>query len=249
MNSNNDNNPKSVWDLEFEGLLRHDGCVDLPISIHQWENNVLALDVNTKQVILKPTLQKIWDSLRGNLTTRLKAWIRMHKILPTPTVVIEETKKMNCVKNYKFLLQTSPFIIKKIANKINNTLDKEEPLCSQRMEYYHFTHRQDVLQCLQQNYKETMHKQTSENMQRSTNYNRTATQNNPMIANSEIGCISGIGSIAVGDNNSNISNHLTVNISHFGHTISLLNEPVGSFSLSPDAESSKTTGTKRCRNH
>ena len=237
MNSNNDNNPKSVWDLEFEGLLRHDGCVDVPISIHEWKNNVIALDVNTKQVILKPTLQKIWDSLRGNLTTRLKAWIRMHKILPTPTVVIEETKKMNCVKNYEFLLQTSPFIIKKIANKINNTLDKEEPLCSQRMEYYHFTHRQDVLQYLQQNYKETMHKQTSENMQRSTNYNRTATPNNPMVA---------LAGIAV-ENNGN-HNNISVNISHFGHTISLLNEPVGSFSLSPDAESSKTTGTKRCRN-
>ena len=247
MNGNNNNNATSMWDLEFEGLLTKDGCVNIPISLSQWENNVLALNINTKHLVLQPTLEKIWSSLRGNLTTRLKTWIKINNTLPTPRVVIEQAKKMNCVKNYEYLLQTSPYIIKRVANKINNTLHKQQPLCSQRMEYHHFTDRQDVLQCLQQHCKQTLHNHEPDTMQRSVHYNNAPTPNNPMIPNVEIGHMTGISGIALGDNNSNISNHMTVNINHFEQTTMLMNEPVGSFSMSPDGECPSAIGKKRSR--
>jgi hypothetical protein len=252
MNSRNAVDIQTIWDLEFQALLAQHGIVNLPISTEQWNASAVMLDKRTKELILKPTLDKIWKSIQSNLNTRITKWIQSRNsdadnptVLPTPKDVIDEAKKLHCMKDCPYLLHTSPFIIKKLCTKINNTLDitnQKQPLCSQRMVFRDFTDNKDVLAYLQNNQKQNT---GSFNKQPASTFTDNHLHENKDFAH-----------MVQGNSNTNINNHMTFNISNFGDNMKLMENPIGSFSLptsrtsSPNHDFSTTNrsaGSKRNR--
>ena len=231
MNTSNDVplNLHLHWDLEYEALIQHNGYVDLPISMTQWNAKNVSFDEDTKQRMIWLKLTKVWNSLANNLSKKLNLWIKTNHTLPNPQFVVNLAKASTA--KYPKLLETSPFMITKVINKINSSIciyNQKQPLCTASLNHHHFTRRHDVLNFLkiQSTYKET--KSTAKRQQ---NKRKTSSPDKTMNQFDILHNLTQYKNRA-----NNIGNNVTINISTSGDISNLLNGNVNSFSYEDENE-------------
>lgn len=252
MEHNNKIDRNCYWDIEFEALALVDHCVCVPITMNQWKTSNLNLNTKKKMETIHPILVKIWKSIQSNLNSKIETWKNMHlNIVPTPEQVIQDVKNMKVFKKHVNLLHTSPFIIRRLCHKINNTVNRshgKSQLCCDRMEYHHLTNRKDVLYYLSLDEGKLMTDCEEDNTTTTLNLPFVTRDNSfPAITNHYLqntstknDCTTTNGDISINVNNNSaprINNHFLLNISTFDAASLLELQEVQTFSSSSKSNS------------